>query len=197
MSSVVALPWILTAGGGIGLGAVLLLRARADRRARTVAEAELCTLEAGDNVLGSLQPIVAEGEPLLQMASIRPVSPELIEAVGGFRRRAEEILRCAEGQPSPEDALRQLGLDPGELLRAAQLTVQAVIRLHDGAAWHEPDELMHGEARHASARLSELAAKMADARARIAARRKARLRMAARTSFPFAPRFGWRPQASK
>ncbi|HKR90094.1 MAG TPA: hypothetical protein VJS38_18145 [Phenylobacterium sp.] len=198
MSSVAALPWILTGGGGvIGLGAVLFLRAWAERKARAAAEADLCTLQAGDGVLRSLQPIVAEGAPLLETASIRPVSPELIETVGAFRRRAEDVLRRAEGQPRPDEALRRFGLDLGELFHAAQLTVEAVIRLHDGAAWHEPNELMHGEARHASARLSEFAAKMADARARIEAARSELLRVVRRKPISLAPLIGWRSQVLK
>lgn len=197
MSSLAAFPWMLTGGGVMALAGALLLRLAAVRQARAAAEAGLRALEAGDAVVRSLQPIVAEGEPLLQTASIRPVSPELIAALGGFRRRAEEVLRQAKGEPPPEAALGQLGLDANELFDAAELTVRAVIRLHAGAASDEPQELMHGEARHASARLSELAAKLADARTRITAERRTLEARLGRPALPFAPRIGWRPQASK
>jgi len=168
-----ALPWFLTAGATAGLGGALLLRSWADRKARAAAEMDLRALEAGDAVLRSLQPIVAAGETLLQTASIRPVSPELVQALDSFRQQAEAALQQARQQPCPYDARNRPGVDTADLLRAADSVVGAVVRLHQGAAGGKPTELMHGEARHASARLSELAAKMAAARAAIVERRRA------------------------
>jgi hypothetical protein len=198
MSSAAALPWILTAvGGAFGLGAVLLLSAWNDQVARAVARADLRALDAADGLLRALQPILTEGEPLLQVASMRPASPELIAMIGDFRRGAEAALGDAKRQSRPDETLRRLGLDPGELLRAAELAIIAATRLQAGAAADEPRELMHSEARHASARLSEFGAKMAAARARIVMQRETLLPLLRCGALPFAPIFGWRPQASK
>lgn len=197
MSSAAALPWILAAAvGTAGLSIVLFLGAWIDQREHAIAQAELRTLDAADSLLTSLQPIVAEGEPLLQAASIGPVSPELIQAVGDFRRKAEAALRDTRRQPRQDEALRRLDLGADELVHAAELAISAVSRLHAGAAY-EPGAIMHGEARHANARLSDLGAKMADASVRIAAHRKARLSIMTRSPLPLPPIFGWRAQAWK
>lgn len=192
MSSGVALPWILAGSTACALGAALLLFASIGRTAREIAERNLSVLDAGEDVLRRLEAIAAEGEPLLQIAAIRPASPELIEALDAFRNSAAAALEQAEAAPRP---LRQLGLD--ELVLAADAAVSAVNRLYDGAARYEPRELMHGEARHASARFSELAAGLAGARAGIEADRKRLLRIARRKRPGFASTFIGRPQISK
>lgn len=197
MSSEIALPWILAASTIVGLGAALLLRAWANSTAREIAEEDLHALEAGADLLRRLEPIVAQGEALLQTAAIRSVSPELVQAVADFRHRADAALQQVEAGPWPYEALSQLGLDAHELVRAAGLAVSAVNRLHDGAANYEPNELMHGEARFASAQLSELAAKMSDARALIEADRSTLLPLMKRGPRGFSPPIDWRPQASK
>jgi hypothetical protein len=205
MHSAVAWPGIL--GGIVGLG-VLVLRVWAVRTKRQIAERDLCTLDAADDTLKRLGLIVATGERLLHVACVAPVSaelvqavgrfrPELIQAVGRFRRGAEAAIEHAAARPRPDEAIRRLELDLSENLHAAEVAVSAVIRLHDRAASCEINELMHGEARRASAQFSELAAKMAEDRARIEARR-VRLRPLATPKRPgWAPIFGWRPQASK
>jgi hypothetical protein len=187
---------------------VLVLRAWADRTKRQIAESDLCTLDAADDILRRLGLIVAQGERLLHVACVAPVSVELIQAVerfrleliqavGRFRRGAEAAIEYAAARPRPDETMHRLELDLSENLHAAQNAVRVVTRLHNHAASCKINELMHGEARHASAQFSELAAKMAEVRARIEARR-VRLRQLTTPERPgWAPIVGWRPQASK
>jgi hypothetical protein len=187
---------------------VLVVRAWGDRNKRQIAERDFCTLDAADDILRRLGLTVAKGEKLLHVACVAPVSaeliqalgsfrPELIQAVGRFRRGAEAAIEHAAARPRPDEAMRRLELDLSENLHAAHVAVSAVTRLHDHAASCKINELMHGEARHASAQFSALAAKMAEDRARIEAR-LVRLRPLTTPKRPgWAPIFGWRPQASK
>jgi hypothetical protein len=131
------------------------------------------------------------------MVEIDAISPESIEALGVFQRRAVAALRNAEAGPRPHAAMQRLGLEPEELRRTASLVVSAVIQLHDGAASGKPRELVHSEASYASAQLSELTAKMADVRARIEASRNRLRRLTTPRRPRLVPIFGWRPQASK